>query len=135
MPESAEKKIAHLQIIQATIIRMATCSFSLKGWGVTLVTGIVVLADKDADWRFFCLAFVPILTFWCLDAYYLHQERTYRELYKRVAQKKEDDVNFDMTPPDASEEWCAVLLSKTLLLFWLGLALAIMIVITLAHRR
>ena len=36
----------HLEIIQGVINRMASNSFSLKGWAVTLVVGIFTLFEK-----------------------------------------------------------------------------------------
>lgn len=48
-----ERKINHLGMIQGVINRMASNSFALKGWAVTLVVGIFVLAGKDADKRYF----------------------------------------------------------------------------------
>jgi len=35
-----ENKIKHLEMIQGVINRMASNSFALKGWAVTLVSGI-----------------------------------------------------------------------------------------------
>ena len=35
-----ENKLKHLQMIQGIINRMASNSFALKGWSVTLVAGI-----------------------------------------------------------------------------------------------
>ena len=40
-----DKKINHLQMIQGVISRMASNSFALKGWAVTLVAGIFALAS------------------------------------------------------------------------------------------
>ena len=42
-----EQKMKHLELIQEVIKRMANNSFLLKGWTVTLVTGILALASKD----------------------------------------------------------------------------------------
>ena len=66
-----ENRIRHLEMIQKTIDRMASNSFALKGWAVTLVAGIFVLAGKDMDKMFYLVAYIPIITFWLLDSYYL----------------------------------------------------------------
>lgn len=76
-----EKKLKHLEMIQAVINRMANNSFMLKGWTVTLVAGIFALASKDADKMYFLIAYIPLIIFWGLDSYYLLQERLYRSLY------------------------------------------------------
>ena len=86
----------HLEIIQGVISRMASNSFSLKGWAVTLVAGIFVLAGKDTDKMYFLVAYLPILVFWGLDSYYLLQERLYRALYDKVRQLPEDEIDFSM---------------------------------------
>lgn len=79
-----EKKLKHLEMIQAVINRMANNSFMLKGWTVTLVAGIFALASKDADKMYFLIAYIPLIIFWGLDSYYLLQERLYRSLYDKV---------------------------------------------------
>jgi hypothetical protein len=69
-----EKKIAHLQMIQAIITRMASNSFLIRGWTVTLVAATFALAAKDADGRYILVAYGPTVMFWLLDGYYLAQE-------------------------------------------------------------
>ncbi|WP_197997456.1 hypothetical protein, partial [Gimesia panareensis] len=92
----SEKKIAHLNIIQSVISRMAGNSALLKGWAVTLVAATFALAAKDTDIRYILIAYVPTIAFWILDAYYLQQERLFRDLYKQVASKQEGDIDFSM---------------------------------------
>lgn len=55
-----EQKMKHLELIQEVIKRMANNSFLLKGWTVTLVTGILALASKDTDKQYFWIAYIPI---------------------------------------------------------------------------
>ena len=89
-----DKKMKHLELVQGVINRMAGNSFMLKGWAVTLVAGIFSLAGNDADKMYFLVAYVPVIFFWCLDAYYLLQERLYRSLYDKVRQTEDDDIDF-----------------------------------------
>lgn len=91
-----ENKIRHLELIQGVINRMAGNSFALKGWAVTLVAGIFALSSKDADKRYFLVAYIPIIVFWGLDSYYLLQEKLYRSLYDRVRLTAEDKIDFSM---------------------------------------
>ena len=123
-----ENKQKHLEMIQNVITRMANNSFMLKGWAVTLVAGIFALASNDANKIFFLIAYVPIITFWGLDASYLRQERLYRKLYDDVRKKKEEDIDFSMN--EALSEFMTdkttysnTLLSVTELWFYLPLAL------------
>ena len=79
-----EKKLRYLEMIQGIINRMAGNSFMLKGWAVTLVSGIFVLAGEKDSWEFYLMVLLPIITFWGLDAYYLLEERLYRSLYDKA---------------------------------------------------
>ena len=91
-----ENKLKHLEMIQGIINRMASNSFALKGWAVTLVAGIFALASKDSDKIYFLIAYVPIVVFWFLDSYYLLQEKLFRSLYGKVRQLPENKIDFDM---------------------------------------
>ncbi len=81
-----EIRLTHLGFIQAVITRMAANSFLLKGWSVTLVAAMFALSAKDTKAGFVALAYFPVFMFWFLDAYFLRQEKLYRELYKAVAE-------------------------------------------------
>src|SRR5262249_3142387 len=78
-PMSQEK---HLEFVQAVITRMATNSFLLKGWNVSIATGLLALGARDLGASVAILTLLPGVTFWCLDAYYLRQERLFRCLYE-----------------------------------------------------
>ena len=73
--------VEELKLIQDIIKRMAFNSFMIKGWAVTLV--VVTLLLKGDKFQVL-IAFIPLGVFWFLDAYFLQQERLYRELYKWV---------------------------------------------------
>ena len=131
-----ENKRFHLEMIQGVINRMASNSFMLKGWAVTLVAGIFALAAKDADKLYFIITYVPIFVFWGLDAFYLRQERLYRRLYDMVRNHSEAEIVFSMKA-NLPEFNCVkttygdVLFSKTELWFYLPLAVLTLIVIIL----
>ena len=123
-----EYKMKHLEFIQSVINRMASNSFMLKGWAVTLVAGIFVLAGKDTDKLYFLVAYIPVIVFWWLDAYYLLQERLYRSLYEKVRQIDEKNIDFSLkattTEFDSNKNcFCSCLFSKTEAGFYLPLAL------------
>lgn len=128
-----EKKMKHLEMIEGVIERMGNNSFQLKGWAVTLVTLVGALAAQGSDKRFFLLAFIPLFAFWFLDSFYLQMERKYKVLYKRVAGKTENDINFDMdtrsityTEDEAKRTcFCSCLFSKTEWPFYLIIAGAV----------
>lgn len=93
-----ENKIKHLEMIQGVINRMASNSFALKGWALTLATGsFVLLSNKDLDKTLFSLiCSIPSIIFWILDTYYLWQEKNYRILYDKVRNLQNADINFNM---------------------------------------
>lgn len=133
-----ENKRKHLELIQNVISRMASNSFMLKGWAVTLVAGIFVLAGKDTDKLYFLVAYIPVIVFWGLDAYYLLQERLYRSLYDKVRHTDENNIDFSLkaTPEEFSScknNFCNCLFSKTELWFYLPLALVCTGVIFVTH--
>ena len=123
-----DNKIKHLELIEDIVSRMASNSFMLKGWAVTLVAGIFALATKDADKLYFIVAYIPIIIFWGLDAYYLRQERLYRSLYDRVRLINEENIDFSLKLSDIEYEidkndYFSCILSKTEIFFYIPLAL------------
>ena len=93
--ELKEFMLKEVEIIQDIIRRMAFNSFLIKGWTITLVA--VTLLLRGSKYQVF-IAYIPLLVFWFLDAYFLWQERLYRRLYKWVIQHRleTDEHLFDM---------------------------------------
>ena len=115
-----EKKLKHLEMLQAVIRRMAVNSFLLKGWNVVLVSAIIALAASESKSQLVYLAYLPATMFWLLDGYFLRQERLFRKLYDKVRLMGEDDIDFSMnTSPVETEvvSWLKVTWSITLRLF------------------
>ena len=133
-----ENKIKHLEIIQGVINRMASNSFYLKGWAVTLISGIFVLANKDTDKYYFLVAYIPILVFWFIDSYYLLQERLYREHYNVIRKSENSEINFDMNAnkykgQSSKLTFLNTFLSISELWFYLPLALLSTGIIIITH--
>jgi len=99
-----EEKMRHLEMVQGIITRMSTNSFMLKGWTVTLVAGIFILASKDVNLTYFSIAYIPIVMFWFLDSYYLQLERKYRKLYENIGERHVPDLTFTLKIPDFCKE-------------------------------
>lgn len=90
-------KVEHLKFIEAVIDRMCRCSFFLKGWAVTLMTAVFAMAVNKCSIEqkeIIMISVVPVVIFWILDAYYLTQEKLYRDLYNEVSSKNEIDFNM-----------------------------------------
>jgi len=88
----SNEQTKHLEFIQTAVSRMASNSFLLKGWSVTLAVALLGLAAKDSNAKFAFLALIPPICFWALDAYYLRQERLFRKLYDKI--RKLSDVDW-----------------------------------------
>ena len=93
-----ENKVAHLEMIQRVITRMASNSFLIKRWSVTLVAALFALTAVNMNVLFTCLSFFPIFMFWALDAYFLRQERLFRKLYDHVRLSGRIDFSMDTRP-------------------------------------
>lgn len=92
-----ENKYKHMDYIQSAITRMASNSFYLKGWNVTIIAAIVALSIKESDWRIYACALLLNIVFWFLDAYYLKQEKLFRELYRKISAISDDAaIDFSM---------------------------------------
>ena len=127
-----EKKMQHLQMIQDVITRMASNSFMLKGWAVTLIAGIFALASKDTNKLYFIIVYIPVIAFWALDSYYLLQERLYRALYDKIRQTAETGIDFSMKATTTDSFW-SCLKSKTELWFYFPLTIACTVIIIITH--
>ena len=125
-------KHAHLEMIQGVVNRLSHNSFLLKGWSVILVSAMFALAAKDSQLLFVYLAYFPAIAFWCLDGYFLHQERLFRKLYDHVRGLSEEEIDFSMNTSKVKDEigsWASVTLSKTLIAFH-GVILVSIILVT-----
>lgn len=120
-----EKKIKHLEFIQNSINRMASNSFLLKGWSVTLVVALLALGIKELNYLYVVVGCLPILIFWLLDGYFLWQERLFKVLYDDVRKKDENQINFSMRDKNkfcgGRNTWFWSTFSVTLNIFYLSL--------------
>jgi len=97
---SENQSTKHLEMLQASITRMAGYSFVAKGWSVTLTTAVLGLAAKDGSGVYLLVGALAIVLFWLIDAYYLSLERGFRTLFKAAVARREADLSetFDMAP-------------------------------------
>ncbi len=116
-----ENKRKHLEFIQSVIARMNSNSFLIKGWSITLVSALFALAAKDSNLNFVLVSYIGIPIFWVLDGFYISQERQYRDLYNKVSETPETNIDYKM---DATEfdkgdrTWLCGIFSKTLIPFY-----------------
>ena len=127
-----ENKRKHLEFIQNTITRMAHNSFLLKGWSVTIVSALFVIAAV-ADPAIFLIGFLPVIVFWILDGFFLYQERLFRALYDEVRTKNEEEIDFSMDTKrfrGGRQSWWSSFWSRALWPFH-GVLFAVVLIITL----
>lgn len=129
-----ERKIAHLEMVQGVIDRIGNHSFMIKGWAVTLVSAIFALSIENHKFSF--IALFPILLFWWLDAFFLYQERLFRRLYNDVALKDDASITYSMNNVSYkknSDKICKAALSKTLLCFYGGMLLVLIVLLVIHY--
>jgi len=95
MDDRKEYLLKEISLIQEIIKRMSSNSFMIKGWAVTLIVVTLLLKGNKHQ---VLIAFIPLLVFWFLDAYFLWQERLYGKLYDWVVANrlKTDELLFSM---------------------------------------
>lgn len=118
--EPSEAYFQELEQIQTIIERQANNSFKMKGWTVTLVVAVIIFRTGDYQTL---LGFLPLISFWYLDSYYLKQERNFRKLYDWVRTNRLDSNEhfFKMNPSRFSEKTdtiVEIMKSKTQLYFY-----------------
>lgn len=91
-----------LELLQGVMHRMASNSFEVKKWMISLLTVLIVFKKDEllgGNDRFCLVLLVPVLGFWFLDAYYLRTERSYRNIYDWCLRHRgiTDKYLFDMS--------------------------------------
>jgi len=127
-----EAKFKHLEFIQNVINRLASDSFRMKRWAVILVSALLVLLIREGQVEFAYIGFVPVLVFWCLDGYFLWQERLFRDLYDHVRTLDEADIDFSMDINVFRRTWLGATFSVTLIPFYIALALPVVAAIIIS---
>ena len=99
---------------------MASNSFVLKGWSVTVLGILLTFASENTGSHYILISFPILFFFWVLDGYYLYQEKLFRELYDFIATIKEKDINFSMKtePFQKKVDFFKCLFSMTISLFY-----------------
>jgi len=114
----------YLEMIQAVISRLASNTFVLKGWAVTLASALFGFAGKQQDAQLALLTLFPGLIFWSLDGYYLALERAQRELFARAVAGGSPAFSFDTIPVRLHHWWRACWSLPTLLVHGLIVTLS-----------
>ena len=97
--------IAHLEMLQSVIQRLAENSRSCKVWSITALSGVLFFAARTAIPWHTLIALVPLALFFLLDVYYLSLERRSRGSYESMLGKLQGDAYgpedvFQIVPVD-----------------------------------
>ena len=87
----------HMDYVQGVITRLATNSFLLKGWALTVTVALLGFGASRNQMALAALGVIPVCAFWFLDAYYLRQERAFRDLYRAVADQSVSGFSLDQS--------------------------------------
>jgi hypothetical protein len=82
--------IAHMNLLQGIINRLANNSASCKTWCLALVGALVSLTGATHVPGILTFALVPVAIFGFMDTMYLAQEKAYRDLYGRIVGRVRD---------------------------------------------
>ncbi|MDO5980897.1 hypothetical protein [Flavivirga spongiicola] len=133
-----ENKLKHLEFIQSIITRMNTNSFQIKGMSITITAALLALTASDYNILYVSIVYFSLFVFWGLDAYYLSQEKGYRELYEEVRRLTEDNIDFNLKLKkeytEGNNSWNHTLLNKTIwTLYSLQAIIALVLILVFKH--
>ena len=130
--------LAHLNILQTIISRMANNSAMTKTWCVTLVAAITVLVARTSAPAFSLIGLLPVTLFCFIDAYYLANERAFRRSYEDFVGRLHDgelrpqELYLIKRPDSTRKEQLSALGSWSVLPFYGTTAMAVVLVFALA---
>ncbi len=122
-----------VEMVQGIIGRMATYSFLIKGWAITLIVASLII--RGSTYHHY-VSLLPWFLFWVFDAYFLRTERVYRKLYGWLVTNrlKSEEYLLDMDKSSLEVRFGKdlpsmrrVMYSKTLVTFY-GALLVIVVV-------
>ena len=125
--------LAHLNMVQGVINRVAGNSAQCKTWCLTLVTALIAFAGAIHNIGPITLAILPIVMFFLLDAAYLATEIAYRNLFNTLAKAIRDstynlDQAFDLRAPVTSGDFGQALCSWSIGICYYPLIVAYVVV-------
>ncbi|GAA7451786.1 hypothetical protein ID1017_14080 [Helicobacter pylori] len=129
--DRAKILIEELEILQGVINKMAQNSLECKKWTLALAVGVLSLKIEAISSLYGLCILGVLVCFWLLDAYYLTQERLFREQYQWLIENRlqTDERLFEVFP---IHQTCrcvlhlCVMFSFSLFPYWaLGLCLVV----------
>ncbi len=120
--------MAHLNMLQAVIARLAGNSVQCKTWCLAIVSALFGFAGAMKSDAILAAAIIPIAIFGLVDAAYLAQEKAYRELFNSLADKIRNNTyslldSFNLKAPANGGHYIAALKSWSVWPLYFGLVL------------
>ena len=105
-----------LDLIQKCVERMSHNSFIIKGWTVLLFSGAFVFWENHPQKKSELLpvVVVSLVILWGLDAYFLQQERSFRQLYAWVIEARKNGNTDNLYNLDYKKVKCCSCILKAL---------------------
>jgi hypothetical protein len=134
-PPLSDARLKHLELIQGVVTRMGTNSFLIKGWALTIAAAFLALLSTRFEPGLAAAGLIPVVAFWCLDGYFLAQERRFRRLYDAA---RAPDTTVDLMAMDTrayrtgGATWSGATFSLTLIVFYGSFALLGVILVVVA---
>lgn len=127
LDQAIQVKVAHLNMIQGVVSRVAGYSASIKNFCVTIVAAVLALYSQRPDEHLAWLALLVVVVFGLLDARYLCVERAFRSLYNSVRREPlSKGSDFYIGPTfEAAHKTREAVLSWSVLWFYLPFLAAI----------
>ena len=99
--------LAHINMLQSIISRLAQNSTNCKSWAIPIVSAILMLALEKGIIPT-ATAYIPLVVFYLLDCYYLGLERKFRDQQRNFIKKLNDgqDVTKDLFYAQSVEKRC-----------------------------
>lgn len=129
-PNNIEILHKEIDIIQNCINRMASNSFLIKGWFITLILGFITFGYEKLNFIILIIISLVISVLcWISDTFFLQLERKYRRKYNWVTENRNSNSNFlyNLNPnesgmwlptPSTKIEFWDVFFSKTLIFLY-----------------
>ena len=80
-------RLGHLNMVQGIIGRLAGYSATVKNFSVTLAAAAVAVNLAKDQTGLLWIAIAAVVLFMVIDAYYLAQEKAFRDLYEEIAKR------------------------------------------------
>ena len=126
--ENERLNFSKLDHLHETIERLANCSFTIKGWSVTVASGFFGFAVKDAKSAIALIGVIPIAIFWITDSYYLAQERHFRQLYNAALVQDQQPVLQTVGLKVGFSEWLSTMATPVVAGLYITLVLCCVLV-------